>query len=155
VYNPQVPASAERFSLPPNQQLLERDYKTYLREHFGIEFNQLFAIANLPIGRTKFHLQHRQLYEGYLHFLEENYNPATVEHLMCRNELSIDYLGNVYDCDFNQMEGVPARTPAGKPVMVADLLEARSLDVISEVQTRPYCYGCTAGSGSSCGGALI
>ena len=73
---------------------------------------------------------------------------------MCRNELSIDYLGQVYDCDFNQMAEVPAQTPDGQPVTLQTLLAAKSLDVINLVQTRPYCYGCTAGSGSSCGGAL-
>lgn len=73
---------------------------------------------------------------------------------MCRNELSIDYLGNVYDCDFNQMENLPARTADGEPVTVQRLLAAGTLDLIETVKTAPYCYGCTAGSGSSCGGAL-
>ena len=74
---------------------------------------------------------------------------------MCRNELSIDYLGNVYDCDFNQMESLPARGPDGSVLTVAKLLDAGSLDIIEQVKTRPYCYGCTAGSGSSCGGSLL
>ena len=73
---------------------------------------------------------------------------------MCRDELSIDYHGNVYDCDFNQMAGISAQFPNGTPVTVATLLQAGTLDVIQTVQTRSYCYGCTAGSGSSCGGAL-
>jgi MoaA/NifB/PqqE/SkfB family radical SAM enzyme len=74
---------------------------------------------------------------------------------MCRNELSIDYLGNVYDCDFNQMENLPAKTGSGEKITAAKLLESGSLDLIQEVQTAAYCYGCTAGCGSSCGGTLI
>ncbi len=73
---------------------------------------------------------------------------------MCRNELSIDYLGNIYDCDFNQMENVPAESTSNKKLTVIDLLKAGNLDLIEEVKTANYCYGCTAGAGSSCGGAL-
>lgn len=154
VYNPPVSVSKD-FSLTPNQVNLERDYKMFLKEHFGICFNNLFTITNLPIGRTKLHLQKRQLYVPYLKFLESNFNSSTVEHLMCRNELSIDYLGNVYDCDFNQMENLPAKACNGETLTVAKLLKAETLDAIDEIQTATYCYGCTAGSGSSCGGALV
>jgi radical SAM/Cys-rich protein len=154
VYNPQLPSST-KFSLAPNQATLEQDYKTYLLEHHQIIFNNLFAITNLPIGRTKFHLERLNFYHPYLEFLESNFNHATIENLMCRNELSIDYLGNVYDCDFNQMEGMPAQTGDGNPLTVAKLLASDALDLISAVRTANYCYGCTAGSGSSCGGALL
>lgn len=154
VYNPQVPTT-ENFSLTAEQGKLERDYQVYLEAQFGIVFNQLFTITNLPVGRTKFHLEHKKLHQPYLGFLEDNFNPNTVEHLMCRNELSIDYLGNVYDCDFNQMENRPAKTRTGETITVAKLLETGSLDLIQEVQTAAYCYGCTAGCGSSCGGTLI
>ncbi len=154
VYNPQIPTQ-ENFSLTPDQIKLEKDYKTYLESHFGIIFNNLFTITNLPIGRTKFQLEHRKLHKPYLHFLESNFNSSTVEHLMCRDELSIDYLGNVYDCDFNQMENLPALTRNGETLTVAKLLQAETLDVINEIKTAAYCYGCTAGCGSSCGGALI
>jgi radical SAM/Cys-rich protein len=154
VYNPPVPRTPN-FSLTPDQAGLQKDYSAYLSEHFGIVFNHLFTITNLPIGRTKFHLQHLKLHQLYLQFLSSHHNASTVEHLMCRNELSIDYLGNVYDCDFNQMENVAARLPNGSALTVAKLLEAGSLDVIEQVATRPYCYGCTAGSGSSCGGSLL
>ncbi|MFE1744698.1 arsenosugar biosynthesis radical SAM (seleno)protein ArsS [Coleofasciculus sp. H7-2] len=154
VYNPPVP-STEKFSLTPNQVNLEQDYKAYLKEHFGIVFNSLFTITNLPIGRTKFHLEHKKLIKPYLHFLESNFNGSTLEHLMCRDELSIDYLGNVYDCDFNQMENLSAKARNGEKLTVTKILEAGSLDMIEEVQTASYCYGCTAGCGSSCGGALI
>ncbi len=154
IYNPQIPYS-KNFSLTPDQNKLKRDYKMFLQEHFNIVFNELFTITNLPIGRTKFFLEHQQLYQPYLQFLENNFNPSTINHLMCRNELSIDYLGNVYDCDFNQMAGLPAKTAAGEIITVGKLLELGSLDIISEIQTAPYCYGCTAGCGSSCGGALV
>ncbi|HEY9872271.1 MAG TPA: arsenosugar biosynthesis radical SAM (seleno)protein ArsS [Candidatus Obscuribacterales bacterium] len=154
VYNPPIPKS-EKFSLTPDQGKLEQDYKMFLQEHFGIVFNNLFTITNLPIGRTKLHLQRSKLYAPYVNFLEANFNAGTVEHLMCRDELSIDYLGNVYDCDFNQMENLPAKLASGETLTVAKLLEAGTLDVIDEIQTAPYCYGCTAGCGSSCGGALV
>jgi radical SAM/Cys-rich protein len=154
VYNPQVPRT-EKFSLTPDQQVLQQDYKAYLNEHFGIVFNHLFTITNLPIGRVKQSLTAKSLYWPYIQFLEASHNDGTVANLMCRNQLSIDYLGNVYDCDFNQMEAVPSRLPSGEALTVAHLLAAGSLDVLTEVQTRPYCYGCTAGSGSSCGGALV
>ena len=154
VYNPQIPTE-EKFSLAPDQIKLEKDYKAYLKENFNIVFNNLLTITNLPIGRTKFHLEHRKLHKPYLRFLESNFNPSTVEHLMCRDELSIDYLGNVYDCDFNQMEKLPAKTRNSETLTVAKLLEAGTLDLINEIQTAPYCYGCTAGCGSSCGGSLV
>ncbi|MFN6566920.1 arsenosugar biosynthesis radical SAM (seleno)protein ArsS [Dendronalium sp. ChiSLP03b] len=154
VYNPQLPTS-QKFSLAPEQSNLERNYKIFLQEHFGIIFNNLFTITNLPVGRTKIHLERKKLYANYLQFLELHFNSGTVEHLMCRDELSIDYTGNVYDCDFNQMMNLPARTNNGETLTVAKLLEAGSLDLINEVQTASYCYGCTAGCGSSCGGALV
>ncbi|MGL5082759.1 MAG: arsenosugar biosynthesis radical SAM (seleno)protein ArsS [Microcoleaceae cyanobacterium] len=154
VYNPAVPID-QNFSLPPEQQQLEWAYKTHLKQQFGIEFNQLLTITNIPIGRTKLHLERLQLQNIYLRFLEENYNATTVKHLMCRNELSIDYLGNVYDCDFNQMENLPARTTTGEQLTVQKLLELDTLDVIRDIQIADYCYGCTAGSGSSCGGSLV
>lgn len=154
VYNPQVPRN-ENFSLTPGQGELETSYRSYLEEHFGIVFNHLFTITNLPIGRVKHYLTSKNLHTPYLQFLESHFNPETVAQLMCRNELSIDYLGNVYDCDFNQMENIPATTPTGDVITVAKLLDAGNLNLIQTVKTAPYCYGCTAGSGSSCGGALI
>ncbi|MEI2578254.1 arsenosugar biosynthesis radical SAM (seleno)protein ArsS [Scytonema sp. PRP1] len=154
VYNPQLPTT-EKFSQTPDQIKLERDYKQYLKESFDISFNNLFTITNIPVGRTKLYLERKKLYAPYLQFLESHFNTGTVEHLMCRDEISIDYLGNVYDCDFNQMMNLPAKTRGGENITVAKLLEADRLDLIGEVQTAAYCYGCTAGSGSSCGGALV
>ena len=139
VYNPALPI----------------DDKTYLWDKFGLHFNSLFTIANLPIGRTKQYLDRKKLGDRYLHFLEQNYNQLTLPHLMCRNQLSIDYLGNVYDCDFNQMENIVATTAENEPLTVAKILALKNLDVIKTIKTANYCYGCTAGTGSSCGGALI
>ena len=154
VYNPPLPTD-NNFSLTPNQQKLEQDYKTYLAEQFEIQFNNLLTITNIPIGRTKQFLQRREIYDDYLQFLAENYNPATLDNVMCRNELSIDYLGNVYDCDFNQMENIIATTPNGEQLTVAKLLLLNNLDSIKDIKTANYCYGCTAGTGSSCGGSLL
>lgn len=154
VYNPALPQGAE-FCLAPDQQALTLDYRRYLQEHFGIVFNQLYTLTNLPIGRIQQHLERRELYGPYLQFLAQHHNPATVARLMCRNQLSVDYRGYLYDCDFNQMAGVNAVDGRQQPLTVADLLAVNSLELVSLVQTRPYCYGCTAGSGSSCGGALV
>jgi radical SAM/Cys-rich protein len=153
VYNPPIPTSTN-FRLTPDQVSLEQDYKAFFKEHFDVCFNNLFTITNLPIGRTKFQLEHHQLDQPYLEFLSAHHNPDTISGLMCRNQLSIDYLGHVYDCDFNQMANLPAIDHTG--VLTIDrLLAAGSLDLISEIQTATYCYGCTAGCGSSCGGSLV
>jgi radical SAM/Cys-rich protein len=154
VYNPPLPNS-NQFSLAPNQQGLEIAYKTRLQEHFGIMFNNLFTITNLPIGRSKFHLHHRNLEEKYSQFLESHFNPDTLDRLMCRNQLSVDYQGNIYDCDFNQMENLRSQSSKGEALTIAKIIELGSLDIIQKIQTDNYCYGCTAGSGSSCGGALL
>jgi radical SAM/Cys-rich protein len=160
VYNPPIPRvdssapGVRPFALTPDQAQLEQNYKAFLKEQFGISFSHLFTITNLPVGRTGQSLQRQGLYQPYVQFLADHFNPQTVEPLMCRNELSIDYRGYIYDCDFNQMAEIPAITSMGEPLTVAKLLAAGSLDLITEIQTAPYCYGCTAGSGSSCGGAL-
>jgi radical SAM/Cys-rich protein len=153
VYNPPIPNSLD-FKLTPGQQQLEQDYQEFLQEHFEIRFNHLLTITNLPIGRTATTLQQRQLDRPYLEFLAAHFNPATVAGLMCRNQLSIDYLGRVYDCDFNQMAELPAVVHQ-EALTVQKLLAAGRLDIINEIQTADYCYGCTAGAGSSCGGALL
>jgi radical SAM/Cys-rich protein len=154
VYNPLVPRN-NNFSLTPNQLQLEQEYKTYLKEKFNITFNNLFTITNLPIGRNKKYLESHNLAIPYLQFLEANYNQDTLPYLMCRNQLSIDYIGNVYDCDFNQMENLAATNSQGEKLTVAKLLKYGNLDLIHEIKTDNYCYGCTAGTGSSCGGSLI
>ncbi|MGI0481314.1 arsenosugar biosynthesis radical SAM (seleno)protein ArsS [Geminocystis sp. CENA526] len=153
VYNPPLPKN-NNFSLTPNQANLEKDYKQYLEDNFKIKFNQLLTITNLPIGRTNIYLENHDLKQDYLAFLEHNFNQATLPHLMCKNQLSIDYLGNIYDCDFNQMENISSLDINRKKLTLTDILEQNNLDLIKEIQTKNYCYGCTAGSGSSCGGSL-
>ena len=154
VHNPPIPRGTN-FSLIPNQNRLEQDYKYFLKKNFNINFNRLFTIINIPIGRTKKYLKDRHLYILYLKFLESHYNEITLSNLMCKNQLSIDYLGNIYDCDFNQMENIPATNKDGEKLTVKKLLALDNLDIIKTIKTASYCYGCTAGSGSSCGGSLI
>ncbi len=165
VYNPPLPQKSSdnissdilptKFSLPPDQTNLEIAYKAHLEKHFQIKFNRLLTITNLPIGRTRLHLERLGLATAYLEFLRDNFNPHTVNGLMCRNQLSIDYLGHVYDCDFHQMAQIPARNTQGEPITLAMILAAQNLDLIQDIATANFCYGCTAGSGSSCGGALV
>ncbi|MDH3712304.1 MAG: arsenosugar biosynthesis radical SAM protein ArsS [Gammaproteobacteria bacterium] len=143
VYNPQGP------QLPPPQQQLQVDYKKHLREHFGIRFNSLLTLANLPIQRFGSTLISRGQFDVYMSLLKGAHQPANVPGVMCRSLLSIDYQGYVYDCDFNQMLGVPL---GGQRRHITDLL-ATPLEGAS-IAVADHCYGCTAGQGSSCGGAL-
>ncbi|MFM6156560.1 MAG: arsenosugar biosynthesis radical SAM (seleno)protein ArsS, partial [Sphaerospermopsis kisseleviana] len=99
VYNPQLPNN-EDFSLTPEQVNLEKTYKKFLAEKFDIRFNHLFTITNIPVGRTKLHLERKHLHSSYLQFLESHFNSQTIDGLMCREQISVDYLGNIYDCDF-------------------------------------------------------
>ncbi len=147
VYNPVGPY------LPPPQQSLEQDYKAFLAEHFGIRFNQLFTITNMPIARFGSTLISKGEFESYMNLLKSSFSAANLDGLMCLNQLSIDWQGYVYDCDFNQMLNMNIRHP-GKPdkLHIRDLLESRLEDI--PVRIADHCYGCTAGQGSSCGGAL-
>ncbi|MBP0049072.1 arsenosugar biosynthesis radical SAM protein ArsS [Marinobacterium sp. AK62] len=143
VYNPQGP------SLPPPQQALEADYRRELEEHFGIQFSQLFTITNMPIKRFGSMLVSKGQFAPYMQLLKDNFSEANLDNLMCRSTISVDWQGRLYDCDFNQQLelAVPGQTRTLK-----DLLEA-DLDGHS-ICTADHCYGCTAGQGSSCGGAL-
>jgi radical SAM/Cys-rich protein len=146
VYNPQGP------SLPPAQPKLEADYKRILGERHGIAFNRLYTLANMPIQRFGSTLVSKGQFNDYMALLRSAHSDANLESVMCRSLVSIDYLGYLYDCDFNQMLGLPLRV-AGKPrTHLADVI-GRDLDGNSIV-VRDHCYGCTAGQGSSCGGAL-
>ena len=136
--------------LPPAQVALEQDYKTRLKEDFGIEFSRLLTITNLPIKRFEHYLSRSGQLESYLSLLVENFNPCTVGNLMCRQLISVDWQGNVYDCDFNQMLDLPL---SGKAQAKLWEVDASSLDG-SPIAVNTHCYGCTAGAGSSCGGAL-
>lgn len=144
VFNPQGA------SLPPPQQALEQAYKQHLAAHYGIVFNRLFALANLPIQRFGSVLLSHGQFDSYMALLKDHYNPKALAQVMCKNTLSIDWQGFVYDCDFNQMLKLPLGT-AQQPVhisAVADLLD-------QPIHTLRHCYGCTAGQGSSCGGAIV
>lgn len=143
VYNPLGPV------LPPPQAELERDYRIRLGEDFGIVFNSLLTITNLPINRFKHYLERTGQLEDYMQLLVDNFNPATVSPLMCRHLLSVDWQGYVFDCDFNQMLGLPLGS--GRKQLWE--LDAGTLQG-STVAVGRHCYGCTAGAGSSCGGSL-
>ena len=146
VYNPQGP------SLPPAQQKLEADYKRILGDKHGIVFNQLYTLANMPIQRFGSTLVSKGQFGDYMKLLRSAHSDANLESVMCRSLVSIDYLGYLYDCDFNQMLGLPLRV-AGRPRTHLKDVIGRDLDGNSIV-VRDHCYGCTAGQGSSCGGAL-
>ncbi len=145
VYNPVGPF------LPPPQQELENDFKRELTTNFGIVFNELYTITNLPIARFASYLRHNNKLEEYMELLIENFNPATINGLMCRNTISVGWQGEVYDCDFNQQLGMQWKN--GKPLFLWDVDPTESEN--REIMTGDHCFGCTAGAGSSCGGALI
>jgi len=136
-------------SLPPPQEKLEADYKSHLRESFGIEFNRLFTITNMPIKRFADMLVREGKHESYMGLLANHFNPATVEHVMCRDLVSIGWDGKIYDCDFNQM--LDLETPGGKNIWEIDSFSELAN---SGIATDSHCFGCTAGAGSSCGGSL-
>ena len=136
-------------SLPPPQKKLEADYKSHLRESFGIEFNRLFTITNMPIKRFADMLVREGKHESYMGLLANHFNPATVEHVMCRDLVSIGWDGKIYDCDFNQM--LDLETPGGKNIWEIDSFSELAN---SRIATGSHCFGCTAGAGSSCGGSL-
>ena len=138
-------------SLPPEQEELEADYKRELKEHFGIDFHRLYTITNMPIARFAAYLKHNGKLEDYMRLLVENFNPASVDRLMCRDTINIDWLGNIYDCDFNQQLNLTLGNGDGPyKLWDVDLESFRSLPI----RTGSHCFGCTAGHGSSCGGAL-
>lgn len=145
VYNPQGP------SLPPPQAALEADYKRELRAHFGIEFNTLFTLTNMPIQRFGSTLISRGEFASYLQLLREAYQPGNLDGVMCRSLVSVDWRGYLYDCDFNQQLDLPLPGASGR-AHLRDLLQN---DLAGRpIHTAEHCYGCTAGQGSSCGGAL-
>ena len=147
VYNPVGP------HLPPPQEKLEQDYKRELRERFGIVFNHLYCLSNMPITRYEIHLKLRGEYDQYMELLENNFNSATVDQVMCRNLISVGWEGFVYDCDFNQMLDLPIRDADGKALNVASLSTKQLVN--RAITVGNHCYACTAGCGSSCGGALV
>ena len=146
VYNPQGPA------LPPEQAGLENDYRRFLGERFGIEFTRLYALANMPIARFGSMLISKGRLREYMTVLRTAHRPENVEHVMCRSLVSVDWQGFLYDCDFNQMLGLPLGHRGRARVHLRDLLGVELAG--NPIAVADHCYGCTAGQGSSCGGAL-
>ena len=137
--------------LPPAQADLELEYKAELKSLFGIDFSQLFTITNMPIKRFLRELERNQKAGEYRDLLLASFNPKSVEALMCRNQLSIGWDGQIFDCDFNQMLELPV---AGKTRSIWEIESLAELES-GPIAVDSHCYGCTAGAGSSCGGALI
>ena len=146
VYNPVGP------TLPPPQPALEAEYRRELDQRFGIQFNQLLTITNMPISRFGAVLLSQDQYVPYMNLLRDNFSQPNMETLMCRSLLSVDWRGYLYDCDFNQMLEMPL-LGSDRRRHVTEVASSTSLagDLIA---TGEHCYGCTAGQGSSCGGAL-
>ena len=145
VYNPQGA------SLPPNQQTLQADYKRELLAHFGIVFNELFALTNMPIQRFGSTLVSKGQFDDYMQLLQGSFHPNNLAGVMCRNMVSVDWQGWLSDCDFNQQLGLPLGS-SGVRRHLRDLLK---IDLEGQaIRVAGHCYGCTAGQGSSCGGAL-
>jgi len=145
VYNPQGPV------LPPEQCALERDYRKHLNEIYGIHFNRLLTLANMPIQRFGSMLQSKGQFQDYLRLLKESFQSGNLQGVMCRSLVSVDWRGYLYDCDFNQMLDMGLEV-GGRPTHLRDWLERDFTDL--PIRVAEHCWGCTAGQGSSCGGAL-
>ena len=146
VYNPQGA------SLPPPQTALEADYKRELGTHFGIRFNHLFTLTNMPIQRFGSTLVSKGTFQSYMQLLRSAYRSENLDGVMCRSMLSVDWQGDLYDCDFNQMLGLRARVNGSARAHLRDLLAHTAQG--EAIRVADHCYGCTAGQGSSCGGSL-
>jgi radical SAM/Cys-rich protein len=146
VYNPQGP------SLPPPQDALEADYRRVLGERYGIMFNRLYTLANMPIQRFGAILLAQGEFDRYLALLKDAHLDRNIEQVMCRGLISVDWQGFVYDCDFNQMLDLPLLDRRRRPLRLSDILDAELEG--QPIRVAGHCYGCTAGQGSSCGGAL-
>lgn len=140
--------------LPPDQKELEADYKRELKEHFGIDFNELYCIANMPIARFASYLKRNDELQSYMNLLRRSFNPGTIDGLMCRNTINASWEGDVYDCDFNQM----MKLPLTDEIHGEKMFKVWDIDLPAfrdqPIRTGNHCFGCTAGSGSSCGGSL-
>ncbi len=146
VYNPQGA------SLPPPQGALETDYKRELLQHFGIRFNHLFALTNMPVQRFGSTLVSKGTFASYMELLRGAYRADNLDTVMCRSMVSVDWQGDLYDCDFNQMLGLRARLAGVPRPHLRDLVNHDPTG--EQIRIADHCYGCTAGQGSSCGGAL-
>jgi radical SAM/Cys-rich protein len=140
-------------SLPANQQQLESEYKKHLLNEHGITFNNLLTITNCPIGRFRQQLGAGGKLEGYLQLLAENFNEAAAKNVMCRQLLSVDYKGNIYNCDFNQALNMPLTDKDGNTVTIDNL--DKNIETPLAIKVADHCFSCTAGAGSSCTGTTI
>jgi len=146
MYNPQGP------TLPPPQATLEHDYKKHLAENYAVHFNQLLTLTNMPIKRFGSMLVSKGMFDDYMSLLRDAHKDANLDGVMCRSLVSIDWEGYVYDCDFNQMLGLTTRVNGKSKLHITDLL---ATDLTGNpILVANHCYGCTAGQGSGCGGAL-
>jgi len=145
VYNPTGPV------LPPAQGDLEQEYRRELDKRFGISFTHLLTITNMPLGRFLSVLESRGELESYRRLLRKSFNPETVEGLMCRHQVSVDWRGRLYDCDFNLILDLPVDGGAPRTIFDFDTEELARRRIV----TGDHCFGCTAGCGSSCRGALV
>lgn len=136
--------------LPPSQEALENEFKRELSSRYGIKFNKLLTLANIPINRFGDYLIRSGNFEQYMNTLDCNFNPATLDNLMCRNLISVSWDGRLYDCDFNQMLGLPINEECPQTIWDFELEKLNSRDI----SVGNHCYGCTAGQGSSCSGSL-
>ena len=139
-------------SLPPPQKLLEHQYKQHLQQNYGVVFNELFTLTNMPIQRFGSTLISKGQFNDYMRTLRDAYRDENLESVMCRSMISVDWQGFVYDCDFNQMLGLDLQLQGRRRIHLQDLIH-RNLDG-NPIAVRDHCFGCTAGQGSSCGGAL-
>ncbi|MGQ0666992.1 MAG: DUF3641 domain-containing protein, partial [Nitrospiraceae bacterium] len=136
---------------PPKQAAMEAQFRTELCRHHGIEFNHLYTITNMPISRFLEFLLESGNYDGYMERLANAFNPAAAAGVMCRYTLSVGWDGRLYDCDFNQMLDLPVDHGAPSHIRDFDITRLHQRHIV----TRNHCYGCTAGSGSSCGGTVM
>jgi radical SAM/Cys-rich protein len=146
VFNPQGPV------LPPPQDALEADYRRALAERYGVVFTRLYTLANMPIQRFGSMLVSKGQFQAYLQVLQEAHSDANLDAVMCRDLISVDWRGHVYDCDFNQMLDLPLARHGRERLHLSELIDADLTG--SPVRVAGHCFGCTAGQGSSCGGAL-
>ena len=144
VYNPVNPI------LPPSQEILEEDYKRILFEKYNISFNNLYTITNMPINRYADSLNRENKLDSYYKLLKENFNKNNLENLMCKKTISVNWKGQIYDCDFNQQINLKGNKG---PKTLSDLM-SKSFKFDYEVAVKEHCFACTAGAGSSCGGTL-
>ena len=137
--------------LPPEQSVLESEFRSELLTHFGIQFTNLFTITNMPIGRFLHMLQLKNQEKTYMNLLKKSFNPETIKGLMCRHQINIGWDGSLYDCDFNLALGLPVTSGTPRHIQEFDVSKLSTRNIV----TGDHCFGCTAGHGSSCSGSLV